>query len=171
MDYKEIVRMALDEYTDEMNRALDGLTAEERRHQPTPDSNHIDFLEWHIARVEDGWINGFARGTQVVWESAEWYKQLGFPAEGGGYGYGAEQVRDLPEFDLDLMHQYANAVRQTTHAYLESSTPQELDRAPGIRPERPNYTIGNALSHLLVEESQHVGQIAYIRGMLRGINQ
>ena len=43
--------MALDEYLTELRRALDGLTPEERRFQPSPDSHHIDFAVWHMARV------------------------------------------------------------------------------------------------------------------------
>ncbi len=61
MDFKDIVRAALNEYTEELRKAIDGLTAEERRFQPTPHSHHIDFVVWHMARVEDSWINGVAQ--------------------------------------------------------------------------------------------------------------
>ena len=170
MDYKDIIRMALAEYSEDMARALEGLTAEERRYQPTSESNHIDFLVWHIARVEDGWINSYARQSNTVWEEGGWANRLGLLADGGGYGFDADQVRDLPEFDPDLLNEYAEAVRQTTLAVLEQSTSEEIGR-PRDRGWREPYCIGSALSHLLVEESQHVGQIAYIRGMLRGLDK
>ncbi len=50
MDFKEIVRMGLDEYLDGLHKALDGLTSKERRFQPSADANHIDFVVWHMAR-------------------------------------------------------------------------------------------------------------------------
>ncbi len=68
------------------------------------------------------------------------------------------------------MNEYAEAVRETTLAFLEQSTSEEIGR-PRDRGWREPYCIGSALSHLLVEESQHVGQIAYIRGMLRGLDK
>jgi uncharacterized damage-inducible protein DinB len=170
MDYKDIIRMALDEYSEDMARALNGLTPEDRRYQPTPDSNHIDFLVWHIARVEDGWINTYARENRTVWEEGGWAERLGLPVEGGGFGYDAEQIRDFPTFDYGLLDEYAAAVRQATLHFLEASSPAEIGRPKDSGwPEL--YCIGSALSHLLVEESQHVGQIAYIRGMLRGLDK
>lgn len=41
-----------------------------------------------------------------------------------------------------------------------------------LRPDperRPGYTVGRMFSHLIVEESQHLGQVAYLRGLLRGL--
>lgn len=170
MDYKDIVRMALAEYSDDMARALDGLTPEERRFQPTLDSNHIDFLVWHIAKVEDGWINAYARSTRTVWEEGDWAERLGLPEEGAGFGYDADDVRSLPTFDHDLLNEYAEAVREVTLAFLDASSPEQIGR-PRDRGWREPYCVGSALSHLLVEECQHVGQIAYIRGMLRGLDK
>ena len=169
MDFKQIVRMALDEYTGEIRKALDGLTAEERRFQPGPESHHIDFAVWHIAVVEDHWINRFALATTQVWVRESWHQKLGMPERDSGYGYNAEQVADLPEFDIDEMMAYYDSVRAATLVYLEGVTSEELDRIP--QPDRqPGYTVGRMFSHLIVEESQHVGQIAYLRGMQRGLN-
>ena len=47
MDYKEILVHQLDEYRRELDRALAGLTPEERRVMPTNESHHIDFALWH----------------------------------------------------------------------------------------------------------------------------
>ena len=169
MDYKDIIRMALAEYSDDMARALDGLTPRERRFQPTLGSNHIDFLVWHIAKVEDGWINSYARQTETVWDQGGWAEKLGMPEEGSGFGYDLDQIRALPEYDPDLLNKYARAVRETTLTYLEQSTPEEIGKRRDIGSR--HYSVANALSHLLVEECQHVGQIAYIRGMLRGLDE
>ena len=61
MRFQKVVRMGLEEYYDELKRAVDGLSYEERRFRRGPDSHHIDFAVWHIARVEDAWINRFAK--------------------------------------------------------------------------------------------------------------
>ena len=170
MDFKQIVAMALGEYMEELRRALDGLTADERRFQPTPEAHHIDFAVWHMARVEDGWVQRFARRTDTVWEREGWHERLGLPKKDSGFGYIAEQVAALPPFDMDAMMEYYGSVRQETLTYLDSLTADDLDTCPD-QERRPDYTVGKMFSHVIVEESQHVGQIAYLRGMQHGLNQ
>ena len=169
MDFRNIVQMALDEYTDELRRAVEGLTPAERRFQPTPDSHHIDFVLWHMARVEDNWVQDFGRGVESVWDRGGWAAKLGLPEQGNGWGYTAEQVAELPQFDLELLNEYAEAVRAGTIEFLDGLSPDDLDRFPD--PKRPRACIGSMLSHVIVEESQHVGQVAYLRGIQRGLDQ
>ena len=170
MNFKDIIRMALDEYMSELRRALDGLTPEERRFQPDPESHHIDFAVWHMARVEDDWVQRFAQRTDAVWNRDGWPDRLGLPAKGSGHGYNAEQVTGLPSFDIDQMMAYYDAVREATLRYLDGLSEADLDATP--HPERrPGYTVGKMFSHVIVEESQHVGQIAYIRGIQRGLDK
>jgi uncharacterized damage-inducible protein DinB len=169
VDFRNIVQMALDEYTDDLRRAVDGLAPAERRFQPTPDSHHIDFVLWHIARVEDNWVQEFGRGVESVWERGGWAARLGLPEQGNGWGYTAEQVAELPQFDLDLLNEYADSVRVGTIEFLDRLSPDDLDRRPD--PKRPQNSIGRMLSHVVVEESQHVGQVAYLRGIQRGLDQ
>ena len=169
MDFKDIVRAALDEYMDDLRKAIDGLTLEERRFQPTPHSHHIDFIVWHMARVEDGWIHGFALRTDSVWQRDGWFERFGIPEQDNGYGYTAEQVAQLPAFEVDEMMRYYDAVRTETLSYLDGLSAEDLEKTP--HPERrPGYTVAKMLAHVVVEEAQHVGQAAYLRGMQRGIN-
>ena len=78
MDFRDIVKAALTEYMEDLIDALEGLTQEERRFQPTPESHHIDFVVWHIARVEDGLINRRIRRSQQVWERDGWHERPRF---------------------------------------------------------------------------------------------
>ena len=169
MDFKQIVSMALDEYTVDLHRALEGLTSKERRFQPGPDSHHVDFVVWHMARVEDNWVQRFGRQAKTVWEREGWPAKLGLPERDSGFGYTAEQVTGLPVFDPTLLSEYADSVRAGTLEFIEALSENDLDRCPD--PKRPEYSVGTMLKHVIVEESQHVGQIAYIRGLQRGLNQ
>ena len=170
MDFKDIIRMALDEYMSELRSALDGLTADERRFQPTSEAHHIDFAVWHMARVEDNWVQQFARRTDSVWKRDGWPENLGLPEKDSGFGYTAEQVASLPGFDVGDMLRYYDAVREETLRYLDGLSHEDLDTCPD--PERrPGYTVGKMFSHVIVEESQHVGQVAYLRGLQRGLNK
>ncbi len=170
MDFKEIVTMALEECDSDLMKALNSLTAEERRHQPTPECNHIDFIVWHMAIVEDGWIQLFARGIPLVWERDGWGKKLGLPDTDWDYEFTAEEAANLPRFDFDDLLAYYDAVRAERRTYLAQITASDLDVCPN-RGGVMDYTVGNMFSHLIVEESQHLGQIAYLRGIHRGINK
>ena len=170
MDFREIVRAGLEEYMEELRSALDGLTADERRFQPDPQAHHIDFTVWHMARVEDRWVQRFARRVEQVWDRDGWSQKLGLPARDSGFGYTAQQVAELPTFDFDGLMTYYDGARRETLEYLEGVTSGDLDSCPHPE-ERPGYTVGRMFSHLIVEESQHVGQVAYLRGLQRGLNK
>lgn len=161
--------MGLDEHMKELRRALHGLTGMERRYQPNPESHHIDFTVWHMARVEDDWIQRFARRTDTVWYSDEWTASLDLHERDNGVGYTPQQVLDLPPFDMDLLISYFDSVRSATLTYISQISEADLETCPHPG-KRPGYTIGKMLSHILVEESQHTGQVAYIRGIQKGIN-
>ena len=96
MDFRAIITMGLDEYLSELKKALAGLSPEERRFQSTPDSSHVDFLVWHMARVEDSWVQRFAHGTDTVWQREGWDTRFGIPARDSGFQYTSEQVAALP---------------------------------------------------------------------------
>ena len=156
--------MALDEYMGDLLKAVDGPTDEERRFQPTEEESfHIDFAVWHMARTEDGWVQHFG-GQDFVWRRDGWFEKLGLPEEDEGYGYSAEQVANMPKFDFKGILDYYQAVRRETIRYLDILDEETLDHIP--HPEiLPGYTVGKMFSHIIVEESQHVGQIVYLRGM------
>jgi DinB family protein len=168
MDFKEILRIGLDECLDGLCKALDGLTAAEWRFQPNAVANHIDFIVWHMARDEDGEIHTVAQRTSELWQREAWDQKLRLPAGDNGFGYTVEQVATLPRFDMVDCLAYYKAVRRATRRYLDGLTPADLERCP--HPERrPGSTIGSMLSHLIVEGSQHLGQVAYLRGLQHGL--
>ncbi len=78
-------------------------------------------------------------------------------------------MANLPQFDIEQMMSYYDAVRRETLSYLDGLSHEDLESIP-LPERRAEYTIAQMLAHVLVEESQHVGQVAYLRGMQRGIN-
>ena len=166
MDFRDVVKAALTEYMEDLEAALDGITPQERRFQPTGTANHIEYIVWHMARVEDGIINRRIREDLQIWERGGWYSRLSLPREGNGEGFSAEQVATLSAFSFDDLMEYYRAVRQNSFRVIDSLTHDDLCRIPD--PDRPRWNIASILAHLVVEEAQHVGQVAYIRGLQRG---
>ena len=53
LDHRDVTLQAVKDYGRQLERALDGLEIEEARWMPTPDSNHILWILWHMARMGD----------------------------------------------------------------------------------------------------------------------
>ncbi len=68
----------------------------------------------------------------------------------------------------ELMAYFAS-VREGSFAVLDRLEDSALDRQvehPGIKDITGRWVLG----HVLVEESQHLGQVAFIRGLIRGLD-
>jgi hypothetical protein len=78
----------------------------------------------------------------------------------------------MPAVSLGDLLAYQKAVRAETLECVRTITPGEMDkRCPNERVHRklPEVTKGGILAHMVVEPSQHLGQIGYIRGIIRGM--
>ncbi len=165
--FKEALLSGLEEYLQRLQVAIEGLTAAEVRWQPTMHTNHIAWLVWHMARVEDSWVSRILRGTTQVWTAEGWADRFHMDPESTGSGHASEDVRAMPEIPLSDLMAYFEAVRLVTRRYLDQATDNDLSRVYHYRGgDRSGTWI---LGHILVEESQHTGQVAMIRGMMRGL--
>lgn len=48
--------------------------------------------------------------------------------------------------------------------YLQTITPADLDRV--VDPHNPEMTVGNRLRTCILDNAQHAGQAAYLRGLI-----
>ena len=147
-------------------RALAGLTLAEVRWQPTLHTNHIAWLVWHMARVEDRWSSRVQQRPEV-WTADGWAERFRMDPASHGSGQTMEEVRTMPALPLLDVRAYVEAVRTVTRHYLAHATDADLAWAyqhPRLGPLTGTWIVG----HLLVEASQHVGQVALLRGMMRG---
>jgi uncharacterized damage-inducible protein DinB len=165
--FQEAIRSGLEEYLQALQRAIEGLTPAEARWQPTVHTNHITWLVWHMARTEDRWVNQILRGTTEVWQAEGWADRFHMAPEPHGFGQTIEEVRAMPEIPLSDLMAYFNAVRTSTRQYLDHTTDADLVRTYQ-HPRMGTLTGSWIVGHILIEESQHVGQVALIRGMMRG---
>ena len=174
MELKDFIEQALDALEKRYDRAIEGLTAADLAWQPGPNTNPIGFIYWHIARVEDRLINCFARGETDVWVRDGWYERLGIPADATGLEYPPKDVGRFPIPSLSEMKTYSEAVRHETLIYLRNLEAPDFEvRPPGTPyPESKtavtffkDYTVGQMFCQFIGEANQHLGQVAYIRGL------
>lgn len=144
---------------------VDGLTADQLAHRPTPDANSIGWLVWHLTRVQDDHVAEVA-GIEQVWTAQGYAARFALPLEVGdiGYGHTSEQVGQV-RATADLLASYLAAVHAQSVGYLRGLSADDLDRVVDERWDPP-VTLGVRLVSVVNDDTQHVGQAAYVRGLL-----
>ena len=154
-----------------MLRSIDGLSEGELRWAPTPECSSIGFLVWHYARTLDRWVNSRAQEIPQLWEGG-WAEQMGRTAadpNDTGYGYTPEQLQEFVVPPLPVMLEYAEAVRARTNVYLASLDDGDFFQITVVNPRGGTIGLATMCQQLIWEFNQHGGQIAYLRGMQRGL--
>jgi len=172
MELKEYIEEEFRQADQSLLEALKDLTPEEIGYCPGPQCNSIGFILWHLARGEDAWIQMVALNRPQVWDSEGWYRKFNMSSDPMdlGYEYTLEQLNAFSSPPIDALLDYYWTVRRRTLDYLHSLRPEKLNEM--IRdPWSMNMSRGATIAHLLWELNQHIGQIAYLRGMQRGLDK
>ncbi len=140
---------------------LDERTLDER---PGGTGNPIGWLLWHLARVQDHHVAGLADGTQV-WDTFQERFALDNDSDDVGYGHTSEQVKAIRITDPQLLVDYHREVTLATARYLETVDEAELERVVDENWDPP-VTAGARLVSIQGDCLQHLGQAAYVKGLL-----
>ncbi len=166
MEWQKLIVDVFDKIPQVLESALDGLTQEDLNHQPTHDSNSIGWLVWHLARVQDRALAGLI-SEEELWVKEGWHARFNRPADPQDFGLG-HTPEDLAVFkspDVRTLLDYYQAVHTQTTRYLKNLSETELDR----KIDHPRFpTVEIRLSSLFNDNLQHAGQVAYVRGLLKG---
>ncbi|MBS1847972.1 MAG: DinB family protein [Actinobacteria bacterium] len=133
---------------------------------PGDDANPIGWLVWHLARVIDLQIADVAH-TEQVWVTGDWARGFGLDPDPGnsGYGHSAVQVAQVQPRDVKILGAYFTRVSESTRDFLETVTPDDLDRIVDERWDPP-VTLGVRLVSIADDAIQHAGQARYVKGLL-----
>jgi hypothetical protein len=161
----ELLADAFGRIVDGAREVVDGLDEDQLAHRPGPDANPIGWLVWHLARVQDDHVAEVA-GLDQVWTREGFEAEAGLPFEPGdiGYGHTSEQVARV-RLGADFLAAYVAAVHEQTLGFLTGVTPEALDRVVDERWDPP-VTLGVRLVSVVNDDAQHLGQAAYVRGLL-----
>ncbi|WP_062204062.1 DUF664 domain-containing protein [Streptomyces sp. NBRC 109706] len=163
----ELLVDAFDRIREEVEVTVTGLTPDEVGTRVGPEANPIGWLVWHLTRVQDDHIAELA-GREQVWTRDRWYDRfaLPFPPEATGFGHSTDEVEALGAPSADLLIGYHQAVHERTVQYLGKVNVGDLAEPVDER-WNPPVTLGVRLISVVAEDLQHVGQAAYVRGLLR----
>lgn len=170
LDFRDVTLQAITDFSTQLDEALEGLTPEEWRWRPTPTANHILWTVWHLTRVEDAWINWYLSDNGERWKVNGWAEKFGLPArDRWGFGDTADQVGAFPDVPANVIAGYRADVMESAQLVIRSLSTTDLERTNAhhnpFNP-RPAPTFTWVLARIPVECSQHIGQVAYIRGLM-----
>jgi uncharacterized damage-inducible protein DinB len=166
MTLGELLVDAFDRIREGAQGAVDGLTPDQLAQRPSDRANSIGWLIWHLARVQDDHLAALA-GHEQVWTAAGWHERFGLPfdADDTGYGHSSEQVAQVRGLDAEVLVGYLEAVHAATVEFVRPLTPDDLGRVVDERWDPP-VTLGVRLVSVVNDDQQHVGQAAFVRGLL-----
>jgi uncharacterized damage-inducible protein DinB len=167
MHAKDILIDGYGRVREEVHAALDGLGPEELHHRPAPDANTIAWLVWHLTRVQDDHIAD-AFDLDQVWLAQDWQKRFGLdlPRHDTGYGHTPAKVAKVRVESAALLTGYYDAVHEQTLKVLRTLAAGDLESIVDERWDPP-VSLGVRLVSVLSDDLQHVGQAAYLRGLVQ----
>lgn len=166
MTLGELLADAFQRVHEGVHGVVEGLTPEQLAERPSPRTNSIAWLVWHLTRIQDDHVADVA-GLQQVWTSDGWHNRLGLPFAPAdtGYGHSPQEVGQVTGLTSEQLLGYFDAVHAQSLAYVEGLTLEDLSRVVDERWDPP-VTLGVRLVSVVNDDSQHVGQAAFVRGLL-----
>jgi len=153
MTGSEILADAFERVRDAVHPAVNGLSVEELTFRPDPEANSIAWLVWHLTRIQDDHVAGLDGGKQV-WTAGGWAERFALPLD------------DADTADAQMLLGYFEEVHQRTLRFVGGLAEVELDRVVD-RDWDPPVTMSVRLVSVIADDLQHVGQAAYVRGILQ----
>ncbi|MFF4351073.1 DinB family protein [Streptomyces sp. NPDC001530] len=166
MHAKDILIDAYSRIQEEVHAAVEGLAPDELNARPAEAANSISWLIWHLTRIQDDHVAD-AAGLDQVWLAQGWEKRFGLDLRRGdtGYGHTPAKVAKVQVESGDLLIGYYDAVHEQSLEFVRGLTAKDLERVVDER-WTPAVTLGVRLVSVLADDLQHVGQAAYVRGLL-----
>ncbi|MFE6944928.1 mycothiol transferase [Streptomyces chartreusis] len=168
MHAKDILIEGYNRIREEVHAAVGGLAPDQLGARPAPGANSVAWLVWHLTRVQDDHIAD-AFEVDQVWLAQDWQKTFGLdlPRRDTGYGHTPAKVAKVQVDSGDLLTGYYDAVHAQTLDRLRDVAAKDLERVVDERWDPP-VTLGVRLVSVLSDDLQHVGQAAYVRGLVLG---
>jgi hypothetical protein len=145
-----------------------GLNHAQLAYRVTADANPINWLIWHLTRVQDDHVAG-AFGVPQVWSAEGWAERFGLPADSTeiGYGHASQQVAAIGAAisSAELLTDYHEATYEQTVKLVSGVTDADLEEVVDAS-WHPPVTLGVRLVSVINDDMQHAGQAAFLRGIL-----
>lgn len=166
MDVSELLIEEYGRLPDLVSGAVADLELDQLTAAPVPGANTVAWLVWHLTRVQDHHISELLDAEQR-YITEGWHERFGRgpDPEDHGYGHSAADVASVRPQALGDLIAYYDSVHARTIDFLRTVSASDLDRVVDDRWDPP-VTLGVRLASVLDDDTQHVGQASYVRGLL-----
>jgi hypothetical protein len=169
MEVNEFVKTELDLLKKWTTPILNTLTQEEITWRPACGCNSMGFILFHNGRTEDDFVQTTLQGKPNIWVTEKWYEKLGMAENERGMHYTLDQVNAFKPPEMKYLMAYYDAVRNKTSDYFLSLSPAGFDRK--VKHPLGEFTAAGIFFIIIRHAAQHLGEISYLRGMLRGMDK
>ncbi len=169
MKWQELIIDGYGRVLEVLDKALSGLAQDDLNQQPHPDCNSMGWLTWHLTRVQDDHIANLMEEDQL-WVRDGWHAKFNRAPEPKdiGFGHSSEDVATFKSPDIETMLGYHRAVMERSKRYISTLSTADLKRELNEPWFQPLPTVGVRLVSIMSDNLQHAGQVAYLRGLLKG---
>jgi len=169
MGSNQLLTDAYERVPETIARVVDGLTPEDLKWQPREDANSIAWLIWHLTRQQDYQVSALMAAEQL-WLKDAWCSRFNRAAEAKdmGFGHTPEQVAAFECPDTTTLLDYQRAVTDRSKEFIKTLSEADMMRELDEHYFTPTPTVGVRLVSILADSLEHVGQVAYIRGLRQG---
>jgi hypothetical protein len=166
MTSMDVLVDAFERIRDFVHPAVNGLTPEELAFRPDSESNSIAWLVWHLTRIQDDHVAELD-GREQVWTAADWVGRFALPLDPSdtGYGHDPDMVASV-QSDAPRLIGYYEDVHAKTLTFVRSLDEADLARVVDSSWDPP-VTLTGRLVSVIADDLQHVGQAAYVRGIVQ----
>ncbi len=172
MSATAVFRESFGRLPDLVGAAVDGLDDEQLAARIDHAANPIGWLVWHLTRVQDHHVAGAAAALGWHELGVQVWTADGFAARSGlasaddeiGYGQSAREVGQV-RVSAAFLVDYHRAVQARTLEVLGGVTDDLWDAVVDEHWDPPVTLLARMVS-VLGDVTQHVGQAAYVRGVL-----
>ena len=164
METNEYIITCMNRVREMLHLCLKGLTLEEVCKRPGKESNNIAWTVWHMTRGFDRRIS-LISGEKQIWISEKWYKSYDLPKSYTdlGIGHTSEEVKKIIPIKLSVLTEYYESVHKKMLGYYDNQQSNDFNK---IIHETEN-TKGYESMRMVAGTMQHIGQINYIRGLIK----
>lgn len=169
MEWRELIKDGYGRVFEVLEEALDGLTPDDLNEQPHRDCNSMGWLTWHLTRVQDDHIADLM-GEEQLWTKDRWHERFNRApdAKDIGFGHTSQEVAAFKSPGVETLLEYHRVVLERSRRYIDSLSTADLDRELNEPWYQPLPTVGVRLVSVMSDCLQHAGQVAYVRGFLKG---
>jgi hypothetical protein len=166
MSQQELLRTSLRSMHALLDKAVEGMTAEQLNFRPKEGGVSAFFSLWHYVRTEDNIVNFVVQRRPTVWLEGGYDVLFGLPRTSQGTGMTTDEANAIRIDDVKRWHEYQQKVWQATDDYLAGMSPEEFESRRVIIKPLPEMSLWDGLYGVCLSHGyRHVGEIEYVRGV------